>query len=61
MQDGDTRYFWEIERNGAKHRVRFGTFEAKAKTYESESDAEAALAERIQAKLDNGFIEVDDD
>lgn len=61
MRDGDVRYFWEIERDGAKHRVRFGTFEAKVKSYESVGDAESALAERIQAKLDNGFIEVDDD
>ena len=61
MQDGETRYFWEIERHGAKHRVRFGTLESKVKKYGSEGEAEAALAERIQAKLQSGFIEVDED
>lgn len=61
MQDGEIRYFWEIERQGAKHRVRFGTFESKVKKYDSEGEADAALAERIQGKLQSGFIEVDED
>ena len=59
MQEGDTRYFWEIEQDGEKHRVRFGTFQAKVKKFDSESEAETALAERIQEKLENGFVEVD--
>ena len=61
MQDGDTRYFWEIERDGTRHRVRFGTFESKVKKYESDAEAEAALAERIKDKLEKGVAEVDDD
>ena len=61
MQDGGSRYFWEIERDGEKHRVRFGTFESKVKKYDSEVEAEAALAERISDKLEKGFIEVEDD
>jgi len=63
MQDGDTRYFWEIVQDGAKHRARFGTFEAKVKKYESDGEAQAALATRIQEKLEKGFVEVsaDDD
>jgi DNA ligase-1 len=60
MQDGDTRYFWEIERDGAMHRVRFGTFEAKVKRFESGEEAESVLAARIQEKLQKGFVEVDD-
>lgn len=59
MTDGDTRYFWEIERHGTKHRVRFGTFEAKVKSYASEAEASAALLARIEEKLANGFAEVD--
>jgi DNA ligase-1 len=61
MQDGDTRYFWEIERLGSKHRVRFGSFEVKVKKYEAEDQAESALAERIAEKLAKGFQEVIDD
>lgn len=61
MTDGDTRYFWEIERDGTKHRVRFGTFETKVKSYESEAAASAALETRIAEKLANGFAEVDED
>ena len=60
MTDGETRYFWEIEREGAKHRVRFGSFEQKLKKFESEAAAEAGLAARIQEKLEKGFVEVDE-
>jgi DNA ligase-1 len=61
MQDGDTRYFWEIEQDGAKHRVRFGTIESKVKKYDSEDEARSALAERISDKLEKGFVEVEVD
>jgi DNA ligase-1 len=61
MQDGDTRYFWEIERVGAKHRVRYGTFESKVKTFGTEAEAEAALEERISEKVGKGFTEVGED
>jgi DNA ligase-1 len=59
MTDGEERYFWEIVQTGRKHRVRFGTFENKTKTFESEADAAAALEKRIQEKLDKGFVEVE--
>ena len=58
MQDGDTRYFWEIEQDGTKHRVRFGTFEAKVKRWGSEEEASAQLERRIAEKLAKGFEEV---
>ena len=59
MTDGEERYFWEIVQTGRKHRVRFGTFESKAKTFESEADAAAALEQRITEKLEKGFVEVE--
>lgn len=58
LQDGETRYFWEIEQDGTKHRVRFGTFEAKVKRYGSEEEASAELERRIAEKLGKGFEEV---
>jgi len=60
MVEDDTRYFWEIERDGDRHRVRYGTFEAKVKTFASSEEADAALAARIEEKLAKGFLEVDD-
>lgn len=60
MQDGDTKYFWEIEKDGTKHRVRYGTFEAKVKTFDSGDECDEALEARIAEKLEKGFIEVDD-
>lgn len=61
MQDGDTRYFWEIEQVGAKHRVRFGTFDTKVKKFASADEAQSALAARIEEKLGLGFTEVTED
>jgi len=61
MQDGDTRYFWEIEQVGAKHRVRFGTFETKVKKFATAGEAQSALAARIREKLALGFTEVTED
>jgi DNA ligase-1 len=58
MQDEGTRYFWEIEADGATHRVCYGTFEAKVKRFESETDSAKALKERIAEKLAKGFTEV---
>ena len=58
MQDGDTKYFWEIETDGTKHRVRYGTFEARVKTFASEEEAASALEQRIEEKLGKGFVEV---
>jgi DNA ligase-1 len=61
MTDGETRYFWEIERDGAKHRVRFGTFESKVKTFDSDGTASDAFEARIAEKIANGFAEVEVD
>ncbi len=61
MQDGDTRYFWEIEREGALHRAVYGTFETKVKRFESEEDAIRALSKRIAEKIERGFTEVEED
>jgi DNA ligase-1 len=61
MQEGDTRYFWEIERDGVRHRVRYGTYEQKSKRFESEREAEEALAERIAEKMERGFTEVEEE
>lgn len=59
MRDEDgTRYFWEIVREGDKHRVRYGTFEARSKTFASAEEAEQALAARVAEKLESGFEEV---
>jgi DNA ligase 1 len=63
MQDGDTRYFWEISLeegpNGAKHRVRYGTFEARVKNFSSAEEAASALEQRIEEKVAKGFVEVE--
>lgn len=59
LQDDDGRYFWEIEADGDRHRVRFGTFEVKVKQFESEEESAAALVKRIEEKLAKGFVEVD--
>jgi DNA ligase 1 len=59
MQDGETRYFWEIEVVGTKHRVRYGTFEAKVKGFGSEAEARDVLDQRITEKLEKGFVEVE--
>lgn len=59
MQDGETRYFWEIVAEGPKHRVRYGTFESKAKTFGSADESREALEQRIAEKMEKGFVEVD--
>src|ERR1019366_1040586 len=61
MEEDGTRYFWEIEADGQKHRVRFGTFETKVKTFDSEQECREALVSRVQDKLSNGFVEVETD
>ena len=58
MKDGDTQYFWEIETDGTKHRVRYGTFEVRVKNFASEEEAASALEQRIEEKLGKGFVEV---
>ncbi len=58
MTDGDTKYFWEIERDGSSHRVRYGTFEAKVKRFGSEEEASEELERRIAEKIEKGFEEV---
>jgi DNA ligase-1 len=60
-QDGETRHFWEIERHGSQHKVRFGTFSAKTRKFASEAEAEAVLSARVAQRLARGFVEVDDD
>lgn len=61
MDDGDQRYFWEIETEGNKHRVRYGTFESKVKSFDSSEECAEALERRVAEKLEKGFVEVDDD
>jgi DNA ligase-1 len=53
-----TRKFWEIEVDGSRHRVRFGVFEAKTKTFTDAAQAAAELEARIAEKLGRGFEEV---
>jgi predicted DNA-binding WGR domain protein len=53
-----TRKFWEIEPDGSRHRVRFGVFEAKTKTFTDAAQAAAELEARIAEKLGRGFEEV---
>lgn len=55
-----TQYFWEIVRDGAKHRVRFGTFESKVKRFETEEEASEELERRIAEKIEKGFVEEED-
>ena len=60
MQDDEgTRHFWEIEQDGTKHRVRYGTFESKVKKFDSADEARSALAKRIEDKQAKGFVEVE--
>ena len=58
MTDGDTRYFWEVESNGAKQKVRFGTFEEKEKLFEDDDEARENTEKKIAEKLSKGFKEV---
>lgn len=58
MQDDEGRYFWEIERDGDSHRVRYGTFEVKVKLFESEEESAESLVKRIEEKLAKGFVEI---
>ena len=59
MKDGDQNLFWEIEVIGNKHHVRYGTFEAKGKTFESAGAAIVEAEARIADKIDKGFKEVE--
>ncbi len=61
MRDGDTNYFWEIEATGNKHRVRYGTFDVRVKTFESEIASRDAIEARVTEKLGKGFVEVDEE
>lgn len=58
MTDGDTKFFWEIERDGTSHRVRYGTFESKVKRFDSDEEASEELERRIAEKIEKGFEEV---
>lgn len=51
--------FWEIEVVGTKHRVRFGTFEVKSKSFETEEEALREAESRIADKVEKGFREVE--
>lgn len=59
MTDGDTRYFWEIVVDGARHRVRYGTFDARVKSFASSDVSREAAMARIAEKLENGFTETE--
>jgi DNA ligase-1 len=59
LHDEEQNAFWEIEVIGNKHRVRFGTFELKSKTFETAEEAQKEAEARIADKLDKGFHEVD--
>ncbi len=59
LHDDEQNAFWEIEVVGDKHRVRFGTFESKTKTFESDEQALTEAEARIAEKLGRGFREVD--
>ena len=58
MTDGDTRYFWEVESNGSKQKIRFGTFEEKEKLFEDDDEARGNTEKKIEEKLGKGFKEV---
>ena len=59
MKDGDQNLFWEIEVVGNKHRVRYGTFETKSKSYDSAGAALVEAEARIADKVGKGFTEVE--
>jgi DNA ligase-1 len=59
MKDGDQNLFWEIEVVGNKHRVRYGSYEAKAKTFESAGAALVEAEARIADKVGKGFKETE--
>ncbi len=58
MRDDETNAFWEIEVVGTKHRVRYGTFEVKTKSFASEGEALVEAEARIAEKVGKGFREV---
>lgn len=58
MNDGETSYFWEVESNGSKQKIRFGTFEEKEKVFEDDDEARANTEKKIAEKLSKGFKEV---
>lgn len=53
--EGGAGKFWEIEVVGAKHRVRYGTFEVKVKSFDDAAAAAKAANERIAEKIRKGF------
>jgi len=59
MKEGDQNLFWEIEVVGNKHRVRYGSYESKAKTFESAGSALVEAEARIADKVGKGFTEVE--
>jgi len=59
MKEGDQHLFWEIEVVGNKHRVRYGSYESKAKTFESAGSALVEAEARIADKVGKGFTEVE--
>jgi len=58
LHSDEENAFWEIEVIGNKHRVRFGTFEVKSKTFETEEEAQREAESRIADKMGKGFDEV---
>ena len=58
MTDGDTRYFWEVESNGSKQKLRFGTFEEKEKVFEDDDEARENTEKKIAERLSKGFKEM---
>jgi predicted DNA-binding WGR domain protein len=58
MTDGDKRYFWEVETNGSKQKIRFGEFEEKEKLFEDDDEARDNTEKTIADKLGKGFKEV---
>ncbi len=58
MTDGDTNYFWEVETQGSKQKIRFGTFETKEKLFEDDDEAKENSEKKISEKLGKGFKEV---
>ncbi len=58
MTDGDKRYFWEVESNGSKQKIRFGEFEEKEKSFEDDDEARENTEKKISEKMAKGFKEV---
>ncbi len=56
--DDETRYFWEIELDGSKQKVRFGTVEERKKLFETDEEAQENTLKKIADQLAKGFVEV---